>query len=117
MRGSEHSHEFRTYEIGANGAVVGGPLRNYRGITTGVPEREAAPARTGHDGLTEREASVLDTLVRLGQASRDLLGERVGQAPQELKHTLARLVALGYVTLEDGAAGTYRAVAQAGGGA
>jgi circadian clock protein KaiC len=39
MRGSEHSHEFRTYEVTATGAVVGGALRNYRGITTGVPER------------------------------------------------------------------------------
>ena len=38
MRGSEHSSEFRTYEISASGAVVGGPLSNYRGITTGVPE-------------------------------------------------------------------------------
>ena len=41
MRGSEHSHEFRTYEIGPKGAAVGGPLRNYHGITTGVPRRRA----------------------------------------------------------------------------
>jgi circadian clock protein KaiC len=116
MRGSEHSHDFRTYEITAQGAVVGGPLRNYRGITTGVPEREAGLNRLGHDGLTDREASVLDTLVRLGGASRDLLAERAGQPPLELAATLARLVALGYATVTDGAAGTYRAVAQAGGG-
>ncbi|MFN2397486.1 MAG: ATPase domain-containing protein [Gemmatimonadaceae bacterium] len=37
MRGSEHSHEFRTYEVTAKGVVVGGPLTEYDGIITGVP--------------------------------------------------------------------------------
>lgn len=37
VRGSDHSHEFRTYEITANGVVVGGALKNYDGIITGVP--------------------------------------------------------------------------------
>lgn len=40
MRGSSHSPDFRTYEIGANGVVVGGSLKNYHGITTGVPSIE-----------------------------------------------------------------------------
>lgn len=44
MRGSAHSHDFRTYEITAKGAVVGGPLKNYHGITTGVPERQQVPS-------------------------------------------------------------------------
>ena len=64
MRGSEHGHDFRTYEITANGAVVGGPLRNYRGIVTGVPVLQPRPTRPTYDGLTDREASVLDMLVR-----------------------------------------------------
>jgi circadian clock protein KaiC len=37
MRGSDHSHEFRTYEVSAKGVVVGGPLTEYDGIITGVP--------------------------------------------------------------------------------
>ena len=37
MRGSRHSSEFRTYELGPGGAVIGGPLEGYRGIVTGVP--------------------------------------------------------------------------------
>jgi circadian clock protein KaiC len=117
MRGSQHSHDFLTYEVTANGAVVGGPLRNYRGITTGVPEREISLQRPGHDGLTDREAAVLDTLVRIGGVgvSRDLLAERVGLPAVELSQTLTRLEALGYATVTKEAGGTYRAVAQRGG--
>ena len=39
MRGSEHSREFRFYEITPTGAVVGEPLTGYHGIITGVPDR------------------------------------------------------------------------------
>lgn len=38
MRGSGHTHEIRTYEITAKGAVVGVPLRNYHGISSGIPD-------------------------------------------------------------------------------
>ena len=44
MRGSEHSHEFRTYEVTAKGVVVGGALREYDGIITGNPTLRAKPA-------------------------------------------------------------------------
>jgi circadian clock protein KaiC len=37
MRGSEHSHEFRQYEVTAKGVVVGDPLSEYDGIITGIP--------------------------------------------------------------------------------
>jgi circadian clock protein KaiC len=37
MRGSEHSHEFRLYEVAAKGVVVGGPLTEYDCIITGNP--------------------------------------------------------------------------------
>jgi circadian clock protein KaiC len=37
MRGSDHSHEFRLYEVTAKGVVIGDPLTNYDGIITGVP--------------------------------------------------------------------------------
>jgi circadian clock protein KaiC len=45
MRGSEHSHEFRTYEVTAKGVIVGGPLTEYDGIITGVPTLRAKPTR------------------------------------------------------------------------
>jgi circadian clock protein KaiC len=44
VRGSDHSHEFRTYEITANGVVVGGALKEYDGIITGVPTLRAKPS-------------------------------------------------------------------------
>jgi circadian clock protein KaiC len=45
MRGSEHSHEFRTYEVTPTGVVIGGPLTEYDGIITGVPRLRAKPTR------------------------------------------------------------------------
>jgi circadian clock protein KaiC len=41
MRGSDHTHEFRSYEVTAKGVVVGGPLTEYDGIITGVPTLRA----------------------------------------------------------------------------
>ena len=37
MRGSNHSHEFRLYEVTAKGVVVGGSLTQYDGILGGTP--------------------------------------------------------------------------------
>jgi circadian clock protein KaiC len=37
MRGSSHSSDFRAYEITGNGVLLGEGLRDYHGITTGVP--------------------------------------------------------------------------------
>jgi circadian clock protein KaiC len=45
MRGSDHSHEFRLYEVGAKGVVVGDSLTQYDGIITGVPTLRAKPTR------------------------------------------------------------------------
>ncbi|MEP6858686.1 MAG: ATPase domain-containing protein [Gemmatimonadales bacterium] len=43
VRGSAHSHEFRLYDITANGVVVGDALKGYDGIITGVPTLRAKP--------------------------------------------------------------------------
>jgi circadian clock protein KaiC len=43
MRGSEHSHEFRSYEVTPKGVVVGDALKQYDGIITGVPTLRAKP--------------------------------------------------------------------------
>lgn len=44
MRGSHHSHEFRAYEITAEGVRMGEPLRGYDAISTGHPVRAARDA-------------------------------------------------------------------------
>ena len=47
MRGSDHSHEFRTYEVTAKGVMIGPALTEYDGIITGVPtlRAESPPPR------------------------------------------------------------------------
>ena len=112
MRGSEHSHDFRFYEITAKGAVLGGSLTNYHGIITGVPELHPPLGRVGSVGLTEREATLLDTLVRLGTVSRDVLEQHVGWRSDELAGALKRLVSLGFAVETEDEDGRYRAVAQ-----
>jgi hypothetical protein len=113
MRGSHHSHEFLTYEITSQGAVIGGPLRNYRGILTGVPELQSQLLAGGYDGLTDRESAVLATLVRLGEVTRDSLAEHVGVPSLEIADTVERLSVLGYAKLtQKGPHETLRAVAQ-----
>lgn len=115
MRGSDHSHEFRTFEVTAKGAVVGEPLKNYRGIMSGLPELRPDAAPGGHAGLTERESVLLDTLVRLGGATPEALAVRLGLAPEEVAATLERLQSIGYAALTKKGGRTYRAVAQLGG--
>ena len=44
MRGSDHTHEFRLYEVTGSGVVVGDSLTEYDGIITGVPTLRAKPA-------------------------------------------------------------------------
>ena len=45
MRGSDHSREFRLYEISDKGVIVGDPLTEYERIITGVPTLRAKPSR------------------------------------------------------------------------
>ena len=49
MRGSDHSHEFRTYDLTAEGVVVGASLSEYDGIITGVPTLRVQPPQTKRD--------------------------------------------------------------------
>jgi circadian clock protein KaiC len=113
MRGSEHSSDFRLFQVSAEGAVVSGSLRDYHGISTGVPDLGSWPARSAFTGLTAREAVVLDMLIRLRSASLDVLVTRTGMPRGELTSMIERLVALGYTTVvaEDGGT-VYRAPAQ-----
>ncbi|MEO7714486.1 MAG: helix-turn-helix domain-containing protein, partial [Gemmatimonadaceae bacterium] len=87
---------------------------HYRGILTGIPEFHLESGRVDHTGLTSDESAVLDTLVRVGDASRDVLAERLGLRPTDLGVTLKRLEALGYAAPSDDG-NTIRAIAQDGG--
>jgi circadian clock protein KaiC len=46
MRGSDHTHEFRSYDVTEKGVIVGGSLTEYDGIITGVPTLRAKPLGT-----------------------------------------------------------------------
>ena len=47
MRGSQHSTDFRMYDLTAQGASIGNSLAGYHGITTGVPEFVGAVSKVG----------------------------------------------------------------------
>jgi circadian clock protein KaiC len=49
MRGSDHSREFRAYEMTANGVLLGESLRDYDGIITGVPTRQLRTRGLTHE--------------------------------------------------------------------
>ncbi len=115
MRGSEHSHEFRTFEITANGAVIGEPLKNYHGIMTGMPDLRPELARPVYGGLTDQESAVLDLLVRLGGATSEVLCARMGATMPAVMAALERLEALGYAALTRQGGTTYRAIALSSG--
>ena len=44
MRGSDHSHELRTYSVTVRGMEMREAMTDYRGIITGVPERRSEPS-------------------------------------------------------------------------
>jgi len=48
-RSRKHPIDLRTYEITERGIVVGGPLADYQGIISGVPQRRLreSPDQTG----------------------------------------------------------------------
>lgn len=117
MRGSEHATDFRAYSLTSTGAVMGEALSGYHGITTGVPSLASLTGelRSARPGLTDEEAILLETLVRLRSASAEKLAKQTGVPINTVRAGIARLSALGYVD-QDGAKGnTYRAVARSTG--
>lgn len=97
MRGSAHSREFRAYEITASGVVLREALRDYDGISTGIPTRQLRLRRPAHPGLAEPEVLVLDLVVRGEASSPAEIAERTGLEPGTIEAILARLVQLRYV--------------------
>ena len=120
MRRSQHSAEFRQYQVTATGAAMGEPLVGYRGIMTGIPERRPVAPEDGsvHPGLMPLEAKVLNALIRLGETPLPALAARAGVTLEDATLIVERLVALEYavrVRSNDPASASYRAVARAAG--
>ncbi len=112
MRGSSHSTDFRAYEITGNGVLLREGLRDYHGITTGVPTGRPQRRQPVYPGLTEQEGRVLQILIRSGAASAKAIAEEAGLPPSDLEPILKRLIQLAYV----GRKGTrYQGVARSSG--
>jgi circadian clock protein KaiC len=80
MRGSDHSKEWRSYQITREGLVVGEPLHGYRGIVSGIPvplDDRVRPWR----GLTEVEVAILRSLEEIGQGSAAGVAARAAVEP------------------------------------
>ncbi len=97
MRGSNHSREFRAYDITASGVLLRETLTDYDGISTGVPTRQLRLRQPLYPGLTEPEVLVLETIVRSGAELPAEVVERTGLLPGAVEAILERLAQLRYV--------------------
>ncbi len=71
MRGSEHSHELRTYELGPKGLTVGAPLKEYDGIMTGVPTlREKCDSPSDAPAMAPKKGTVAKAKPKAAKRSR-----------------------------------------------
>jgi circadian clock protein KaiC len=100
MRGSNHSREFRIYEITATGVQLRESLRDYDGIITGTPTRQLRIPPPSHPGLTEQEVLVLERVIQSGAMSPAEVAEQTGLPPDGIDPILERLVQLHYVSRE-----------------
>jgi circadian clock protein KaiC len=100
MRGSDHSKDWRAYEVTGQGLVVGNVLSQYRGIISGipVPREELGGA---YPGLVQRELEVLRALERLGQGAVPGVAEQAGVTEAQAEEALQRLLTLSYVLRQE----------------
>ena len=114
MRNSDHSKELWLYDITGQGLVVRQSLRDAQGVGVGTATLGPGAGEPTYPGLTDRETTLLEALLDLGEAAADALARRVGLAEPDLTAALARLVDLGYADRQDGAGGgaVHRAVAR-----
>jgi len=98
MRGSNHSREFRTYEITASGVQLRESLRDYDGVITGMPTRQLRIPSPAHPGLTEQEGHVIEMVIRSGAMTPAEVAKQTGLPPDTIVQILERLVQLHYVT-------------------
>src|ERR1044072_2599749 len=97
MRGSNHTREFRTYEITATGVELRESLRDYDDIITGMPKRQLRIPPPPHPGLTEQEVLVLEMMIRAGTMTAAEVAKQTGLPPGAIDLILGRLVQLHYV--------------------
>jgi len=102
MRGSNHSREFRAYELTGTGVLLRESLRDYDGISTGVPTRQLRIRQPAYPGLTEQEVLVLEMIFRWGAQSPAEIAERTGLLPGSIDVALERLALLRYVNRKGG---------------
>jgi circadian clock protein KaiC len=98
MRGSNHSREFRTYEIMATGVQLRESLREYDSISTGLPKRQHRVPPPLHPGLTEQEVLVLEMVNRAGAMSPAEIAKQTGLPAGEVQAILERMVQLHYMS-------------------
>ena len=104
-----------TYEITERGIVVGGPLADYQGIISGVAQRRRCDAPAGQAGLTNQEATVLQVLIDMHQATERELAQRTGLQRGVLTRALRRLLELDHATkATKGGRPIYRSVTSPG---
>ncbi|HWN17663.1 MAG TPA: ATPase domain-containing protein [Gemmatimonadales bacterium] len=98
MRGSQHSREFRTYEITATGVQLRESLRDYDSIITGMPTRQLRIPAPLYPGLTEQEVLVLEMVIRAEGMSSAEVAKQTGVPPAGVAGILERLVHLHYLS-------------------
>jgi circadian clock protein KaiC len=111
MRSSSHRADWCSYEITPEGLVVGEPMRDYRGIVSGIPvpvEQDGAYA-----GLVRGEVEVMRALERLGPAGRAEIAAEAEMGHEEVRAALERLLKLNYALVTgEGEGAFYRAAAR-----
>jgi circadian clock protein KaiC len=100
MRGSNHSRDFRTYELTASGVQLRESLRDYDGIITGMPTRQLRMPPPPHPGLTEAEVLVLEMVIRVGAMTPAEVVKQTGLDAKVVDPILERLMELRYVGRE-----------------
>jgi len=112
MRGSDHSKDWRAYEVTSHGLEVGEVLSEYRGIISGIPvPRENGGRR--YPGLVGAELAVLRVLEDMGQGTALGVAEQAEVAGDVAEKALERLLALNYVLRQEQDGGTvYRMAAR-----
>jgi circadian clock protein KaiC len=110
MRGSDHSRALRAYDVTGSGLAIGDTLHEYRGIITGVPERRSGATHVTAHHLPATDAGVLDVLLRVGEATAEMVASEAGWSVEQVQQALDRLRAARYVrAVERGDGVSYRA--------
>jgi circadian clock protein KaiC len=100
MRGSNHSREFRAYELTATGVVLREWLRDFDGILSGAPTREKRLARPQRVGLTEIESMVFENILRAGSMTASDIAIQASLSALEVERVVDRLTLLSFTVQE-----------------